>query len=512
MMKPHLRALLHPTLLGVALVSAGLAHSVDTGLSLQLSRSLTLAPKPMSGAAAQANPGTPVVLAASSGLAVASGGPVGNTQVHWASQAPQWLPGQGPCGRATSPAWDQLGLSEALALSLCKSPALRQALATVAEQSASVTLAEIAKRPSWNASLGASGARNFITGATNTRSLDASLNLSWVLFDFGRADAELNQARQTLAAALSTQNNALLDSVRDLLQLYGEAVVADAALGAASEAEATARLTADAAQARYDAQVGTQIDRLQALTALAQANLAKVRADSDWENARAKLALALGGDVAQPLRLAQWEPWSRPMDSQPDLLALRAEASAQHPRLRAVRAEIQALQAQLTSVKAAGRGRVNLSANGGLASNWGSNGTTTTVRSVPSTGLAVTATIPLFNAKESNAQQAQVMAQASAKEAALDALQREIDTQLWQAHRAVITSAKSVEASERLLSTAMRTYEVAQGRYKAGVGALVDVLTAQSALADGRRQRVAALVDRLTATTQLALATGRTGF
>jgi outer membrane protein len=87
-----------------------------------------------------------------------------------------------------------------------------------------------------------------------------------------------------------------------------------------------------------------------------------------------------------------------------------------------------------------------------------------------------------------------------------------VDTQLWQAHRAVITSAKSVDASERLLTAAQGTYEVAQGRYKAGVGSLLDLLTAQSALADGRRQRVAALVDRLTAATQLALAAGRTGF
>jgi outer membrane protein len=68
-----------------------------------------------------------------------------------------------------------------------------------------------------------------------------------------------------------------------------------------------------------------------------------------------------------------------------------------------------------------------------------------------------------------------------------------------------------VEASERLLTAASSTHEVAQGRYKAGVGSMVDLLTAQAALADARRQRVAALVDRITAQTQLSLAAGRLG-
>ena len=508
-----LRNVLRSTLAALALASVGMAHGSDTGLRLQLSHSLTLAPRVYAQASAQPAQAAPVALATSQSLnstaqnTVASNGPN-----HWASQAPQLLPGQSPCAQVASPAWNQLGLSEALALSLCKSPTLRQALATVAEQSAGVTLAETAQRPSWSASVGGNAGRNFISGATNTRSLDASLNLSWVLFDFGRNDAELTQARQTLAAALASQNNVLLESVRDLLQRYGQAVVADAALSASTEAEATASLTAEAAQARYDAQVGTQIDRLQALTALAQATLAKVRAESNWENARGQLALALGADIAQPLRLANWEPWSKANTTPPDLNALRAEARANHPKLRAARAELEGLQSQLAAVKAAGRGSVSLSANAGHSSNWGVNGTSTTVSNVPSTGVALTASIPLFNGRETNARHAQVVAQSTAKEAELEALQRDVDTQLWQAHRAVITSAKSVDASERLLTAAQGTYEVAQGRYKAGVGSLLDLLTAQSALADGRRQRVAALVDRLTATTQLALAAGRTGF
>ena len=506
----RLTALWRPTLLTLALGQAGWAVGAEPALALRTSLTLSgSASAPPLGWRDPVSTDTAVQLTPSTALPVRPSS--ATPAAHWASQATRWLPEQGLCEQIRVPNWDQLSLDAALASTLCKSPALRQALANVAEQRAAVTLAETAGRPVWSANLGASAARNFITGATTTRSIDTSLNLSWVLFDFGRTDADLVQARHSLVAAIATQGNALLDSVRELLQLYGEAVVADAAKEAAQEAEVTATLTAAAAQARYDAEVGTQIDRLQAQTALAQATLAKVRAQSDWETARAKLALAMGADIAQPMRLAGWEAWSRTALEDPDLPALREEARQNHPRLRAARAQLAALEAQLASVKASASGSVAFTANAGHTSNWGYNGTTTTVDRVPNAGLGVTATFPLFNGQESQARQTQVLAQTTASEAELDSIQRDIDTQLWQAHRALITSARSVEASERLLLSAKRTHEVAQGRYKAGVGSMVDLLTAQSDLADARRQRVAALVDRLTAQTQLSLSAGRLG-
>jgi outer membrane protein len=511
-MKPkHLRPALRPALLVLAIAQPGWTLAQDAVLYLKLSRVVSMPAVSATRLDPHAGLGMPLPLATSSALAP-SPGLSAAAGVHWASQAPQWLPGQSACERLAAPAWDHLGLSDALALNLCKSPALRQALATVAELNADVTLAEVAQRPSWSASLGANAARNFVANATNTRSADINLGLSWVLFDFGAASANAENARQTLAAALATQNNATLESVRELVQRYGDAVVADAAVQATTDAQATAQLTAAAAQARYDAGVGNQIDRLQALTSLAQAALAQVRAESDWENARGQLALALGTDIAQPMRLANWETFGQSNTVHPVFADLRAQAQATHPRLRAVRAQIEALRSQLASVKAANRGSVAFSANAGQTRNWGISGTTATnVTNIPNAGIGVTASIPLFNGVESNAQQAQVLAQTDAREAELEAVQRDVDIQLWQAHRAVITSIKSMEASERLLTAATSTYEVAQGRYKAGVGSILDLLTAQSALADGRRQRVAAMVERVTALTQLSLAAGRLG-
>lgn len=432
--------------------------------------------------------------------------PEPETATHWAHEAHRWQPGTSTCTNRQPPRWDRLTLDDALAHTLCQSPSLRQALADVAEQSAGVDIGEIASRPRWSASAEYSGARNFNSFGSSGRTLSASLGLSWVLFDFGQRSASLQAARQTLAAALTAQDNTLLDAVRELVRLYGEGVVAAAALEASQEAEASAEQTSAAALARYQAQVGNQIDRLQAQTALAQATLERVRAQSAWETARGQLALALGGDIAQPLRLADWETWALQRLPAPDLQTLRQEARLQHPRLRSTQAQIDALRARLEAVQAEGKGSVSLSASGGGSRNWGAAGS----GNIPTANAAVVASIPLFNGRESDAQARQVLAQIAAREAEREAVQRDIDNQLWQAHQAWRTSQQSLQASERLLESATATHRVAQGRYKAGVGSMQDLLSAQSILADARRQRVGALVEQLTAQTQLSLAVGRT--
>jgi len=425
----------------------------------------------------------------------------------WTRQAEQWLPGSTACAQHAQPDWQRLSLEAALAHHLCKNPELRQALAEVAEQTAGLDLAQRGHRPRWNANTDFSTSRNFNSSGNSGRTASATLGLSWVMYDFGQRNANLVSARQTLTAALARQDTALLDSVQNLMERYGDAVVAQVALAATTEAETTATQTEAAAQARYDAQVGSQIDRLQAQTALAQATLERVRARSQWENARGNLALSLGADITQALQLADWERWTQPHLSLPDLDSLRDEARRTHPRLRAVQAQIDSLKSRLEAVKAEGRGSVSVSASGGTSRNWGAAGT----GNIRTGNAAIVASVPLFNGGETQAQQAQTLAQIQSLEADLERLRRDTESQLWQAHHALLTSRQSLQASERLLISAENTYRVAQGRYRTGVGSMLELLGAQAAVADARRQRVAAQVEQLAAQTQLSIASGRIG-
>jgi outer membrane protein TolC len=76
--------------------------------------------------------------------------------------------------------------------------------------------------------------------------------------------------------------------------------------------------------------------------------------------------------------------------------------------------------------------------------------------------------------------------------------------QVFTAYYALRTSTQRVSTSGRLLASAEESEGVASGRYKEGVGTILDLLTAQSALADARRQQVQARWAWYAALAQLA--------
>jgi outer membrane protein TolC len=75
----------------------------------------------------------------------------------------------------------------------------------------------------------------------------------------------------------------------------------------------------------------------------------------------------------------------------------------------------------------------------------------------------------------------------------------------------VRTAAQRVRTAHDLLASAEQSEQVAAGRYKEGVGSILDVLTAQSALALARAQEVQARADWILSVASLAHDTGALG-
>ncbi len=65
-----------------------------------------------------------------------------------------------------------------------------------------------------------------------------------------------------------------------------------------------------------------------------------------------------------------------------------------------------------------------------------------------------------------------------------------------------------MRASKDLLESAQESAEVARGRYREGVGSILDLLTAESALANALAQDVTSRAEFLLAVAQLAHDTG----
>lgn len=418
-------------------------------------------------------------------------------------------PAESTCAEPASASLARLTLLDAAAYALCKSPLLGQALQLVNEQQAGVALAQAAYRPRFSA--GAELSANRIPSSDSSSgslrsSATASLGVSWVLYDSGARDANLAQSRSLRDSAAAARQTAALNALNDALRLYGEAASAAARLGALRESESVAKRSLQAAQAKHEALVGSLSERLQAQTALAQATLDRVRGEGAWHTARGLLALAMGFGADQPLELAGVDDAFPPVDLPVADAQWLAQAKTGHPRLRAASAEVQALQDRLRAVQALDGPTVALGL--GVAS-------TRDLRSAsgrldPRLSGSVYASVPLFNQPDQRAREGQVLAQIASREAAFTQVERDVEADLWRNARLLETEAQNFDSAQLLQAAATQSHEIAFGRYKAGVGSILELLATQNALSAARSQLTQAQLGLAQAKLRLAVAAGLT--
>jgi outer membrane protein TolC len=125
-------------------------------------------------------------------------------------------------------------------------------------------------------------------------SWDASVNVSWLLFDSGRNAAERTEARFQITALnerrAETETQIRADVQKQLIELRSaQAALAPARLGVTA-AQETQRVVGD----RFDAGVATTIDVLDAQLAVLQAELDRTRVLADLRLSEARLARVLG--------------------------------------------------------------------------------------------------------------------------------------------------------------------------------------------------------------------------
>jgi outer membrane protein len=100
--------------------------------------------------------------------------------------------------------------------------------------------------------------------------------------------------------------------------------------------------------------------------------------------------------------------------------------------------------------------------------------------------------VPLFDGFVQHYQTRRAEALADQKQADLIELERRIGLDVWRSYQDLRTDAESLQATNSLLESGRQSLDVARGRYRSGVGTLLELLKAQSDLDDAERQSVSA--------------------
>lgn len=377
-----------------------------------------------------------------------------------------------------------LTLAEVVDRTLCRNPKSSEAWANARYQAALIGVARAPYLPS--VSVNGAVARNASRGPgpeVSYNSLSASVSLSYLLYDFGGRDAALENARQLFAAASATQDSVVQNLFLSAIQAYYQVNASQAALDATRETERAALVSLDAATARYNAGVATPADKLQAQTAHSQAVLNRIRAEGDLKNARGTLANLMGMDADHDVVLQT--PAASPAyeQFQSNVGELISEARRRRPDLAAAEAQVKAARASVQSAEAAGKPSFALSTN--LAYQDAQFGDANR-----SGAIGVNVTIPLFTGFASTYRIRSAQELVMARQASRDQLNLQIALDVWKAYQGLQTETQAVQSSADLVASATQNADVALGRYKAGVGNIIDLITAQTALASARAQQI----------------------
>jgi outer membrane protein len=311
-----------------------------------------------------------------------------------------------------------------------------------------------------------------------------SLTLSYTVLDFGGRGGSIDVARQTAIAADLTHNATVQNTI---LQVEGAAFTylsTRAQLGAQQSALDLASKALDAANERHRVGLATIADVLQAQTARSQAQLQLQTLQGQQQITRGLLAVAMGVPANTPFDIPEMGATDSVHFISESVDALIDSAVRNRPELATSRAEAQAAN---SAIRVARSGYLPALGFSALGQNNGSNvstfsGNTYTV------GFGVQ--MPVFSGFSNQYDVSAAHENYQSALARSEQTKQQIISEVFTAYYTLRTSTDLVRTSRDLLASAIQSETVARERYREGVGTIVDLLVAQSALATARAQEI----------------------
>ena len=392
-----------------------------------------------------------------------------------------------------------LSLVDVTEAALCHNPQTKEVYASAKAQAAQVGLARSLFFPSVTDTVSTSENK---TRSTNYSNVTNKIVASYLLYDFGSRDATLENANQLLKAASATQNatvqNVLLSAVNAFYQVHANKAI----LHASIETEHLYQESFKSAEAKYIAGVATPADKLQAQTSYANATLTKITNEGILKIAHGNLANIMGVPASMPLEIADAKLDTIPEMIDQDIEALIEQARLQRPDLVASEAQLRASLAKIEIAKADSKPTVSLNL---------SNSHSEYSNNLPyanDSAIGLNVSIPLFGGYKPTYLIRSAEATAELNASQRDQLKLQVSLDVWTAYQNLKTANESIVASNVLVSSAEESSRVALGRYKEGVGNIIDTLNAQSALANAKLQKIQSVLNWNIARTTLAQSIG----
>ena len=393
-----------------------------------------------------------------------------------------------------------LRLGDAINLALCRNPETRRLYMGVMAAAAEYGQAKADYWPTVDLSAGAahSGRHVHGGGGSDADTATARLSAQWLLYDFGGREAATQSARQALAAALATRSDTLQGMIFDVAEAYYLVFAAQAEQKNSRATLDAAQSAYDAAAKRYDLGLAALSDRLQAETSRSEAQLTVAKADRALAVAKGNLAVLMNYSPDYDPELASEGLPAGFSDMPDDIDALFKTALNRRADIAAQKAAVEQARSDVAVQESKNAPSLSLSAGLGADKEWTRDKTR-----ARSNNIGLSLTVPLFTGFKNTYRINQARYRLEQSEAALKKLESDVKNEVWTTYQNFFTAKKTYEISQTMLASAGQNAQVALGAYKAGRGSILNVLDAQSKLADARTTNSRSLYELLIARTDI---------
>ncbi len=388
-------------------------------------------------------------------------------------------------------------LTEATALALRQQPTIRAAQGALSAAQARVPQAQANYYPRIDLQTGVQTGE-FVSSTTgrDTRSDSTFVNLQGrqLLYDFGKTAALVDEAR-----AGSRVASGELERVRDLVvqnvrQSYFGVLQARRLVAVADAALARSELNLRSARGFFDVGTKPKSDVTRAEVEVANARVGVIRARNLVRFSETSLANALGLDATASIEIDDVLTYE-PVAIDPAQLAV--EALGNRPELRQAQARLDGARAQVSGARA--RYLPDLTVNG-TAGYTGDDAFIAT-DGVAGVGFsefwAVTGQLSwnLFEGFFTQNRVKETRALVETARANYETIELQVRLEVEQAYIAVVEAAERFGATEKAIESAQENLRLAQGRYDAGVGTILELTEAQLSLTNAEADSVRAVTD-----------------
>jgi len=332
------------------------------------------------------------------------------------------------------------------------------------------------------------------------KNFDARLMLRQSVFDLsairnyqaGKAGVRVAELNEALAREEVASRTGLS---------YLEALRADRAVVAAEANVELAQALLKLAQDQRNAGVATGVDVIRAQTRLAEQQVGLAQAQTDSEQARLNLQRLIGLPLGSPLTLTDQLRFVE--DPLPSVDTAVAQAAQDRREIQVAEEENRVSKLEAQSARAEHLPSLE------VVGDYGASGITPGSFDLPTRRVAVQLNVPIFNG---GLTQGRVTAAASRQrqtELSLANIRGQVEEDVRLALTTLRTAAVQVRAADESVTLAQRELEMARDRFRAGVADNLEVITAQTSLANARVSQVTALAQHNAARLNLAAALGR---